>query len=48
MVEGELLLPYAKQNLIAEVYESALVLSEEGSREVWLDMLFKILLPELW
>jgi GTPase len=29
MVEGELLLPYAKQNLIAEVYESALVLSEE-------------------
>jgi GTP-binding protein HflX len=29
MVEGELLVPYAKQNLVGEVYESARVLSEE-------------------
>jgi GTP-binding protein HflX len=29
MVEGELVVPYAKQNLIGEVYESARVISEE-------------------
>ena len=29
MVEGELLVPYAKQNLVGEVFESARVLSEE-------------------
>jgi GTP-binding protein HflX len=28
MVEGELLIPYGKQSLIGEVYESARVLSE--------------------
>jgi GTP-binding protein HflX len=33
MVEGELVLPYGKQNLIGEVYENARVLSEEYDEE---------------
>jgi GTP-binding protein HflX len=33
MVDGEILLPYAKQSLISEVYESARVVSEEYDEE---------------